>query len=130
MKTLASSIFLAFIFSLNITLGQETGSVIADSTDKEATFPGGTHLIYRFIKENMEYPEEAEKNGEEGRVSVEFTIEKTGEITNVEVIKSVSPSLDKEAVRIVSSFPNWEPARENGEEVKAKARMPIPFRLP
>jgi protein TonB len=130
MKTVTSSIFLAFIFSLNISLGQETESVIADSTEKEATFPGGTHLIYRFIVENMEYPEEAEKNGEEGRVFVEFTIEKTGEITNVEVIKGVSPSLDKEAIRIVSSFPNWEPAEKNGKAVKARGRMPISFRLP
>ena len=139
MKTVTSSIFLALIFSLNVSFGQEieeqnnesndTTSVLVEH-ETPAEFPGGSKLIYKFIVQNMQYPDEAKEKGIEGRVTVQFTIEKTGEITDIEVKRGVSPSLEEEAVRIVSKFPNWEPATENGKPVKSKARMPISFRLP
>ena len=94
-------------------------------------FPEGTQAFSRFIHRNIHYPVEAIENGEEGRVLLQFIVEKTGEVTNVQIIESVSPLLDKEAVRVIESMPNWIPGqRSGGARVRTKFTLPIEFRLP
>ena len=78
----------------------------------------------------MEYPADALKNGIIGQVVVGFVVSKTGEITNVRIKTSVDPSLDKEAMRIVSSMPRWIPGKQNGQGVNVFYKIPINFSLP
>ena len=71
----------------------------------------------------------AEENGIQGRVIVTFVVERDGSITDVRVVKSVDPSLDKEAVRVTKSMPNWNPGMQNGGPVRVKFTLPVTFRL-
>lgn len=92
------------------------------------SFPGGESAMYEFIKSNLQYPEEAKKNNEHGRVVVTFCIEKDGTITNAYIIRGRTPSLDAEALRIVSIMPKWEPGKMNGEPKRVSYNLPITFK--
>ncbi len=78
---------------------------------------------------NIKYPVVAEENGVQGRVVVTFVVERDGSITDVKVVKSVDPSLDKEAQRVVKSMPHWIPGKQNGSAVRVKYTVPVTFRL-
>ena len=82
-----------------------------------------------FIAENLTYPEEARKKKEEGRVFVSFIVNKEGYVQDVEVARGVSPSLDKEALRVTKSSPKWEPGYQNGKAVNVRFTFPIVFKL-
>lgn len=93
-------------------------------------FPGGQQGVLQYLAKNVKYPVEAFEKKEEGRVSISFVIEKDGSITNAEVIRSVSPSLDKEALRVVNSMPKWTPGKmKDGTIVRVKYTTPVTFRL-
>ena len=93
------------------------------------TCPPGQTGMFQWIAGNMKYPIVAEENGIQGRVVVTFVVERDGSINEVEVAKSVDPSLDKEAVRVVKTMPKWIPGKQKGEPVRVKFTMPITFRL-
>ena len=78
---------------------------------------------------NLKYPLVAEDNGVQGRVLVSFYVERDGSITEANVVKSVDPSLDKEALRVTKSMPRWIPGRQKGETVRVKYTVPVTFRL-
>ena len=82
-----------------------------------------------YISSNIRYPIVAKENGVQGRVIVSFIIEKDGSLNDIKVIKSVDPSLDKEAVRVAKSMPRWIAGRQNGRFVRVKYNIPISFRL-
>ena len=81
------------------------------------------------VDKNIKYPVVAEENGVQGRVIVTFVVERDGSITDVKVVKSVDPSLDKEAQRVVKSMPHWIPGKQNGSAVRVKYTVPVTFRL-
>ena len=85
--------------------------------------------LFKYLAYNMIYPADAAKNKVEGRVLVTFVIEHDGSISNVNVVNSVYPSLDKEAIRVVSEMPKWIPGKANGKTVRVKYTIPITFRL-
>ncbi|MDE6668677.1 MAG: M56 family metallopeptidase [Muribaculaceae bacterium] len=95
-----------------------------------AEYPGGMKAMMEFLKTHIQYPEEAEKNGEQGRVIVKFIIDKNGKVTSPEVIRGISPLLDKEALRVVSEMPNWTPGKNNGKVVNSYFTLPVSFTLP
>jgi len=97
---------------------------------KMPEFPGGMDALREFINENTKYPAEAVENGERGRVVVQFTVEKTGKISNIKIIRGVSPALDEAVVRVIELMPDWIPGEERGEKVSLKFTIPINFRLP
>lgn len=97
--------------------------------DVEAEFQGGTKALMEYIKDHLKYPAEEREMGIQGRVYVEFVVEKNGEVTTVKVIRGVSKNLDLEAKRLVSMMPNWKPAESRGYPVRSKARLPITFKL-
>ena len=80
---------------------------------------------YQYLK----YPQEAVRDGIQGRVMVEFVINKDGKVSDVRVVKGVSPELDAEAVKVVSASPKWRPARLKGEKVRCSMTIPVEFRL-
>ena len=96
---------------------------------QQPEFPGGQPALLQFLKENLRYPAEAIENGEQGRVVLRFAVERTGEIIDIEVVESVSPSLDAEAIRLVELMPNWNPGIQSDERVRMNATLPIIFRL-
>ncbi len=103
---------------------------ILDTVEEMPEFPGGPTSIFEYLSENTNYPEEAKKNGIEGRVLVTFVVEPNGSTSNVKAIKSVDPLLDLEAVRLVKSMPRWTPGKQNGKVVRVKYTVPVTFKLP
>ena len=100
-----------------------------DDVDQQPSFPGGTNALNTFIVSNLKYPVFAQEKGIQGRVVVKFIVEKDGSISNVEVIQSVDPDLDNEAMRVIKNMPKWNPAKQNGTEVRAYYYVPVTFRL-
>lgn len=90
------------------------------------TFNGN---LNQWLAENMKYPSEAVKNKEQGRVIVQFIVSKEGEVMEPKIIRSVSPLLDKEALRVVSSMPKWNPGKANGKPVAVRYMLPVSFKL-
>ena len=93
----------------------------------DAMFPGGNDALRKFIEENIQYPEEARKEGKEGRVLVSVTVDEDGSLTNVETVRSPDERLTKEALRLIGLMPRWECARIVGEPIKQKLTLPIDF---
>ena len=89
----------------------------------------GISAMMRFLSENIIYPETAVEMNEQGRVFLQFIVEKDGSITNVKVDKGVSSTIDKEAIRVVQKMPKWNPGQVKGRNVRSKFRIPINFRL-
>ena len=100
-----------------------------DVVEKMPQFPGGTGKLFEFLSMNVKYPAEAEKNNVQGRVIVTFVVEKDGNVANAKVVRSVHPSLDSEALRVINSMPKWTPGMQNGETVRVKYTVPVTFRL-
>lgn len=103
--------------------------LVFNYVDEMPEFPGGNEMLSNFIYDHIRYPDEAEKNGIQGRVIMQVVIDENGRVTRPEVIKHVSSSLDEEALRIVSMMPEWKPGKKNGVEVKVKFTFPVVFRL-
>ena len=102
---------------------------VHDFVEQMPSFPGGMGALMSWLSQNIKYPVIAAENGVEGRVIVQFVVEKDGSITDVKIAKSVDPSLDKEATRVVSSMPHWIAGRQNGNPVRVKYTVPVTFKL-
>lgn len=110
----------------------------ADSTAKEEVFmvaeqmpefPGGMKELLKFLQDNLKYPENAMKNNVQGRVIVQFVVEKDGTPTEFKVLRSVDPDLDAEALRVLQTMPKWKPGMQRGEVVRVKYTVPVSFKL-
>jgi len=108
---------------------KEEETKVFDVVEQMPSFPGGPSALFEYLSKNIKYPVVAEENGVQGRVIVTFVVEKDGSITDVRVVKSVDPSLDKEAQRVVKSMPRWIPGKQNGSAVRVKYTVPVTFRL-
>ena len=124
------------ICCLTTVLAQKT--VVSQKDQKEdpfnvvedmPAFPGGMEAMIQFISSNIKYPADVKKQKVDGRVLVNFVVEKDGSITEVKVIKPAFPSLDAEAVRVVKAMPKWKPGYQNGKAVRVQFTMPINFSL-
>jgi TonB family protein len=97
--------------------------------DKIPEFPGGQTALTKFILDNVKYPEDAKKNGIEGKVLVSFTVTKTGKLDNINVNQKVNDLLDAEAIRVVSAMPDWTPGEIKGAPIDVEMVLPIQFKL-
>ncbi|MBU1014276.1 MAG: M56 family metallopeptidase [Bacteroidetes bacterium] len=95
----------------------------------DAEYVGGEKARVAFLSKNIKYPEEARKNGIQGRVHVTFVVEKDGSITNVRIAKGIGYGCDEEAVRVIKLMPNWIPGKQRGEPVRVQFNLPIVFTL-
>ncbi len=102
---------------------------IIDIPDIEAEYIGGFSEMTTFIHGNLKYPDISIELGEEGRVYVEFLVQKDGEVTDVKIAKGTYNNLNREATRIVRSFPKWKPGEKDGRKVVTRVRVPITFTL-
>ena len=108
---------------------KEEETKVFDVVEQMPQFPGGQQALFEYLSKNIKYPVIAEENGVQGRVIVTFVVERDGSITDVKVVKSVDPSLDKEAQRVVKAMPHWIPGKQNGSAVRVKYTVPVTFRL-
>lgn len=120
----------------NIVVSQTPDETVALAAEEIAApddclpeFPGGWSAVMEYMIKNIKYPEQAEKDGLEGRVVVKFKVETDGSIGDVSVLKSLNPVLDSEAIRVVKAMPRWTPGRENGKTVAVSMSIPIEFKL-
>ena len=92
-------------------------------------FPGGMRECMNWLSKNVNYPATAQEKGIQGRVIIQFVVERDGSITEPKVVRGVDPDLDKEALRVVSAMPNWKPGKHKGEAVRVKYTLPVMYRL-
>ena len=107
----------------------EVASKVFDVVEEMPSFPGGQGALMSYLASNIKYPVVAQENGVQGRVIVSFVVERDGSISDVKVARSVDPSLDREAQRVVKSMPRWKPGKQNGSAVRVKYTVPVVFRL-
>ena len=102
---------------------------VFDVVEGMPQYPGGIPQMMKFIISNIKYPKDAIKKGMQGAVVVQFVVEPDGSVSNVHVVRSVFPSLDTEAVRMVKAMPKWSPGMQNGKPVRVRFNVPIRFSL-
>ena len=107
----------------------EVENKVFDVVEQMPSFPGGPSALMQYLSSNIKYPVVAQENGVQGRVVVSFVVERDGSITDVQVARSVDPSLDREAQRVVRNMPRWIPGKQNGQAVRVKYNVPVAFRL-
>ena len=105
------------------------GNGVYQVCEEMPEFPGGMAECMKYFSKNINYPEDCKKEGIQGRVIVQFVVDKDGSIKDPTIARGVHPSLDKEALRVLSSMPNWKPGKQKGEAVKVRYTIPVMFRL-
>jgi periplasmic protein TonB len=108
---------------------EEEDNVVFQVVEKMPGFPGGDAALFKYLGDNVKYPVIAQENGIQGRVICQFVVNRDGSIVDVEVVRSVDPSLDKEAIRVIKSMPKWSPGQQRGKPVRVKYTLPVNFRL-
>lgn len=102
---------------------------VFEVVEQMPSFPGGDVALMQYLSKNIKYPPVAEEMGIQGRVICTFVVERDGSVSDIRIARSVDPSLDKEAIRVVSGMPKWIPGRQNGQMVRVKYTLPVTFRL-
>lgn len=103
---------------------------IFEVVEQMPEFPnGGMAGLMQYLSKNIKYPTIAQENGTQGRVTVQFVVNRDGSIVDAKVLRSVDPYLDKEAIRVISSMPKWKPGMQRGKAVRVKYTVPVMFRL-
>ena len=92
-------------------------------------FPGGMSALMQYLGKNIKYPTIAQENGVQGRVIVQFVVNRDGTIVDPVVVRSVDPYLDKEAIRVIKAMPKWKPGQQRGKAVRVKYTVPVTFKL-
>lgn len=106
-----------------------TETQIFSVVEEMPQFPGGDMELMKYLSKNIKYPVIAQENGIQGRVICTFTVNKDGKIVDIEVVRGVDPSLDKEAMRVIGTMPPWKPGKQLGKAVRVKYTLPVSFRL-
>jgi TonB family protein len=131
MKKLVLVIMMACIafasFAQDKNAAMEVKSTVASGFDKCAMYPGGENGMNTFIHKNIDYPMAAIKSGKEGNVTVRFTVNTDGSVSNVKVVKGLEPSIDAEAVKVVSKMKRWTPAMKGGKVVPMEYEVKCNF---
>lgn len=104
-------------------------NIVYDMVEKQPEYPGGVAAMLRYLSANIKYPTSAKQKGVEGKVIVQFVVDRTGTIRDCKVLRSIDTDLDKEAIRVVRNMPKWTPGMQKGEKVSVKYTLPISFQL-
>lgn len=133
MKRLA--LLLSAIFLTNMAFCQEEKKVSVDDevfvvAEEQAEFPGGVDSMFAYIHKNLKYPELAKEKGIQGRVFVQFVIEKDGSISNVKILRGIGGGCDEAAMEMIKNMPKWKPGKQRGKPVRFQYVLPIKFELP
>ena len=134
MKTFTSLLsplmLLLFIFNYNGVTGQTSqDTTIYLAVEQNPAFPGGNKAMFHYIYSNINYPDSAIKNSIQGKVYLKIVVEPDGSLSHIQVLKGIGYGCDKEAVRVISSMPKWEPGMINGKKVRAYFSVMVVFKL-
>ena len=119
----------ALFFDAGICGEPAIGDTILVVPEIMPSFPGGQQAMIKFIRESMQFPEKELAQGIQGRVILQFVVERDGSIADIVVVRGVNPALDREAIRIVESMPKWIPGKQSGRVVRTRFTLPINFRI-
>jgi protein TonB len=108
---------------------EESEQTIFTIVEKDPQFPGGQAELLKWLNKTMKYPVIAQENGIQGRVTCQFVVNKDGSVVDAEVVRGVDPSLDREALRVISLMPKWTPGEQRGKPVRVRYTVPVVFRL-
>lgn len=108
---------------------EEVADEIFTIVEEQPTPDGGMGAFYNFVKKNLKYPSQARRMGIEGKVFVQFVVDKDGTITDVQAIKGIGAGCDEEAVRVLKEHPKWKPGMQRGRPVRVRMVIPITFKL-
>lgn len=108
---------------------EEADDIVHFSVEIMPEFPGGEKALLKWIAEHVSYPTSAAERNIEGRVSCAFVINTDGSISDIQILRSVDPSLDREAIRVLKEMPNWKPGMQQGRAVRVKYNVPVRFKL-
>lgn len=108
---------------------EEVAETIFTIVEEQPTPAGGLSAFYEYVRKNLDYPSQARRMNIEGKVFVQFVIEKDGSITDVKAVKGIGAGCDEEAVRVIKNSPKWNPGKQRGRAVKVRMILPITFRL-
>lgn len=125
----ALMMFVLLFSFMTSTAQTKKNDMVFDVVEVMPQFPGGQIAMLQYLMKNIKYPEQAVKEGIQGRVTVRFIVEKDGSISDVKPVLSVHPLLNKEAVRVVKSMPKWTPGKQNGKPVRVRFNLPVMFKL-
>lgn len=124
-----------FMFLFSVAFAQSDTTSTADNSSEpvedvitQPEFKGGIEKMYEYISNNFVYPDDAKRRSVNGKMEVEFTVEKSGDITYVGILKGLDYSIDDEVLRLLKAMPRWTPATKNGVPVRYKVSMPITIR--
>ena len=112
-----------------VVVEEESEQTIFVIVEKQPEFPGGDAERAAFLQKNIKYPIVAQENGISGRVTCQFVVNTDGSIVDIEVLRGVDPSLDREAMRVISIMPKWKPGEQRGKPVRVRFTLPVQFRL-
>jgi protein TonB len=132
-KTLSILIILVLSFSAHAQTKdtvKHTDSLIFKPVDTDPQFPGGIAAFYKFLSKNQKYPDAAKQNNIHGKVFLTFVVEKDGSLSGITVVRSLSPEIDAEAIRLMQISPKWNPGLQNGQPVRVRYTMPVLFQIP
>lgn len=117
--------------SVMMTSTSSNGGPVADkeTTETDPEFPGGMWELYKYMAENIRYPEQAKNDGVQGRVFVRFVIDADGTVKEAEVLRGIGSGCDEEALRVVNAMPKWKPGTVDGKPVRTQYNLPITFKL-
>jgi protein TonB len=113
----------------NQIVGEDTITAPYTVVEQMPEFPGGERALQKYLSNSVKYPVIATENGIQGKVFVNFVVDRNGSISNVKIVRGVDQSLDREAMRVVKSMPKWIPGKQNGEAVRVSFTVPINFVL-
>ena len=111
------------------TSSQDDPEKVHEAVDESPSFPGGLSALMKYLASNIQYPQEAVKSKIQGKVILQFVVERDGSIGDLGVRQGVDPRLDAEAMRVVRSMPTWTPGKKNGKVVRCRFMLPVVFRL-
>jgi TonB family protein len=129
-----TTLLLILLFLCGLVNAQSEKDSISNTTDTTAVvitqpeFKGGSKSLSKYITDNFVYPAEAKKRSVDGKVEIEFTVEKTGDLTYIGIIKGLDSSVDEEIVKLFKTMPRWIPGTKNGKPIRYKLRMPLNIR--
>ncbi|MEA4983698.1 MAG: M56 family metallopeptidase, partial [Paludibacter sp.] len=108
---------------------QPSDEVVFMVVEKMPEYPGGNSELFKYLAQSIKYPVDAQESGTQGKVICQFVVGKDGNISDVEVIRSVAPSIDTEAMRVIKAMPAWTPGEQKGKNVSVRYTLPINFKL-
>lgn len=133
MKNLLNFCLIGILFTFSTALRAQSPVITEDkpvySVEQMPQFPGGEEELLKFIKNNLRYPKAAAEGGIEGRVTIRFVVSRTGEVTDVTVIRGLDPACDAEGLRVIKMMPTWTPGRQDGRNVPVYFTLPIVYKL-